>query len=115
LPDRQAFERASIVDRKVALGAGILIMKRADDARDTGETEAKVARSICCSVIETLVLTVGSSAASRRMRSTRALIEELSLVSNPRLVFMPWAMASSRDSFNGFGVASAGRTAVKLP
>src|SRR5580658_3264898 len=71
-----------------------------------GKRKPKVARSICCSLIETLVLTVGRRAASKRMRSTRALTVELSRVSNPRLVFMPRAMASSRDRFNGVGVAS---------
>src|ERR1700692_563164 len=56
--------------------------------------------------METSPFSVGSMAASNCIRSTRALVEEFSRVSNPRLVFMPRAIASSRDRFNGAETAS---------
>src|SRR5579864_9195487 len=66
----------------------------------------KVARLVCCSVIETPPVTVGSSAVNSRILSTRAFVDELSRVSNPILVLSPLAIASSSVRLNEAGVAS---------
>src|ERR1700689_3464970 len=71
-----------------------------------GKWNPKVARLIWLSLIERLPVTVGSISASNCMRSTRALVEEFSRVSRPGLGFKPGARASSRDRFNGAGVAA---------